>query len=44
MYILKLLLNVVIAGIETLLSGIKFLYACVKVVTFHKLVIIAEVL
>jgi hypothetical protein len=29
-YILKLLLNIVIAGIETLVSGNKFLYDCVK--------------
>jgi hypothetical protein len=29
-YILKLLFNVVIAGIKTLVSGNKFLYACVK--------------
>jgi hypothetical protein len=30
MYILKLLLNVVTAGIEALVLGNKFLYACVK--------------
>jgi hypothetical protein len=30
MYILKLLLKVVIAGIEALVSGNKFVYACVK--------------
>jgi hypothetical protein len=30
MYILMLLLNTVIAGIEALVSGNKFLYACVK--------------
>jgi hypothetical protein len=31
MYILKLLLNLIIAGIEALIvSGNKFLYACVK--------------
>jgi hypothetical protein len=54
-YILKLLLNVVTAGIEALvISGNKFLHACVKEVcylqaqpqsdTFHKLLIIVEVL
>jgi hypothetical protein len=53
-YILKLLLNVVTAGIEGLVSGNKFLYACVKEVclllakprfdTFHQLLIIAEAL
>jgi hypothetical protein len=35
MYIHKLLLNVVVAGIEELVSGNKFLYACVKEV--HRL-------
>jgi hypothetical protein len=53
-YILKLHLNVVTAGIETLVvSGNKFLYACVKVVrrlwaqprfdTFHQLIIIVMI-
>jgi hypothetical protein len=31
-YILKLLLSIVTAGIEALVLGNKFLYACVKVV------------
>jgi hypothetical protein len=55
MYILKLLLSIVTAGIEALvISGNKFLYACVKEVcspwaqpqfdTFHELHITVEVL
>jgi hypothetical protein len=53
-YILKLLLNVITAEIEELLSGNKFLYACVKEVchllakprfdTFHQLLIISGAL
>jgi hypothetical protein len=54
-YILTLLLNAVIAGIEALvISGNKFLYACVKEVccmcaqprfdTFHQFLIIVGVL
>jgi hypothetical protein len=52
--ILKLLLNVVTAGIEALVSGNKFLYGCVKEVcrlwaqtrfdTFHQLPIIVQAL
>jgi hypothetical protein len=55
MYVLKLLLNIVTAQVETLVvSENKFLYACVKEVcnlwthprfnTFHHLLIIVEVL
>jgi hypothetical protein len=55
MYVLKLLLNIVTAGIEALVaSGNKFLYACVKEIchlwaqlhfdTFHQLLIIVEAL
>jgi hypothetical protein len=53
-YILELHLNIVTAGIEALVSGNKFLYACVKegswlwaqphFNTFHQLLIIVEAL
>jgi hypothetical protein len=54
MYILKILLNIVPAGIEAFISGNEFLYSSVKKVchlgaqpcfeTFHQLPIIAEAL
>jgi hypothetical protein len=54
MYILKLVLSIVTAGIEAIVLGSKFMYVCVKEVcqlwvkphcdTFHQLLIVVEAL